>query len=381
MCLSVGAAASGRERSRIHLMMPRRPPLAGGGPHPDSSQCFAHSCQLNYSFFTIEILYRDGGPLDLGAAAPHIVTMPNWTLKQIESFVWVAKLGSFRATAERLHTTQPNISVRISQLESALGLKLFHRDSSSVSLTPMGHSLLGHAERILAATEEFAQKSSRSDHEKGTLRLGVAEVIAQTWLRDYILDLRRSFPHVDVELTVDLTINLRQELVSRALDLCLLNGPISNFNISNLDLGMVPYVWVAAPHLAPAGAEAGIAALAAQTILTHARDTRHFVEISAHFRELWDSPVRIAPSSSMLMCLQMAVDGLGIAALPHAVAQRALAAGELVRIPYDWQPSPLVFTASFAHSPASFLLRRAAEIAVAHAARHHRPVQDDPDRQ
>lgn len=295
--------------------------------------------------------------------------MPNWTLKQIESFVWVAKLGSFRATAERLHTTQPNISVRISQLESALGLKLFYRDSSSVSLTPMGYSLLGYAEKILAASEEFAQRSSRSDHEKGTLRLGVAEVIAQTWLRDYIRGLRRAFPHVDVELKIDLTINLRQELVSRALDLCLLNGPISNFNIANLDLGTVPYVWVTAPHLA--STPAGIATLATQTILTHARDTRHFVEISAHFRELWDNPVRIVPSSSILMCLQMAIDGLGIAALPVTVAERALAAGELVRIPYDWQPSALTFTASFAHTPASFLLKQAAEIAVTHATTHH----------
>ena len=295
--------------------------------------------------------------------------MPNWTLKQIESFVWVAKLGSFRATAERLHTTQPNISVRISQLESVLGFKLFHRDSSSVALTPMGYSVLGYAEKILAATEEFAQKSSRSDHEKGTLRLGVAEVIGQTWLRDYIRALRREFPHVDVELTIDLTIKLRQELVSRSLDLCLLNGPISNFNITNLDLGMVPYVWVTAPQLARA--EVSIATLAEQTILTHARDTRHFVEISAHFRDLWDNPVRIVPSSSMLMCLQMAIDGLGIAALPAAVAERALASGELARVPYDWQPSPLIFTASFAHTPASFLLRRAAEIAVTYAATHH----------
>ena len=75
--------------------------------------------------------------------------MPNWTLKQLESFVWVAKLGSFRATAERLNTTQPNISVRISQLETVLGVRLFHRDSGSVALTPMGHSLLGQAERVL----------------------------------------------------------------------------------------------------------------------------------------------------------------------------------------------------------------------------------------
>lgn len=295
--------------------------------------------------------------------------MPNWTLKQLESFVWVAKLGSFRATAERLNTTQPNISVRISQLEAALGARLFHRDSGSVALTPMGHSLLGHAERVLLASDEFSQQAIRSDQQAGILRLGVADLIAQTWLRDYLLDLRRVFPNIDVELKVDLTINLREELVSRALDLCLLNGPISNFNITNVDLGSVPYIWAGSPRLASAGA--GIAALASHTIFTHARNTRHFVELNAHFRDVWEKPVRIVPSSSLAACLQMTIDGLGVAPLPYTLAEKPLASGELIEIPYEWKPTALGFTASFAHTPASFLLKRSAEIAGERAARHH----------
>lgn len=295
--------------------------------------------------------------------------MPNWTLKQLESFVWVAKLGSFRAAAERLNTTQPNISVRIAQLEAVLGLRLFHRDSGSVALTPMGHSLLGYAERVLLSSEEFAQQCVRSEQQSGVLRLGVAELIAHTWLRDYILDLRRTFPNVDVEVKIDLTINLREELVSRALDLCLLNGPISHFNITNVDLETVPYVWAAAPQAVPAKAD--IATLASHTILTHARATRHFVEISAHFRDLWNSPVRIVPSSSLPVCLQMTLDGFGIAALPYTLIRPLIGSGELVEIPYAWRPSPLPFTASFAHTPASFMLKRSAEIAAERAAQKH----------
>ena len=100
------------------------------------------------------------------------------------------------------------------------------------------------------------------------------------------------------------------------------------------------------------------------TILTHARSTRHFVELSAHFRDLWEKPVRIVPSSSLSACLQMTIDGLGIAPLPRTLVEKALVSGELVEIPYEWKPSALVFTASFAHTPASFLLRRSAELAI-----------------
>lgn len=58
--------------------------------------------------------------------------------KRLETFVWVATLGSFRKAAERLHTTQPAISARISGLEEELGVKLFEREggSSPIILTP-----------------------------------------------------------------------------------------------------------------------------------------------------------------------------------------------------------------------------------------------------
>ncbi|PZN98855.1 MAG: LysR family transcriptional regulator [Hyphomicrobiales bacterium] len=295
--------------------------------------------------------------------------MPNWTLKQLESFVWVAKLGSFRGTAERLNTTQPNISVRISQLEASLGVRLFHRDSGSVALTPIGHSLLSHAEKVLQASEEFSQQSIRSDQQVGILRLGVTELIAQTWLRDYLLALRQVFPNIDVELKVELTVNLREELVSRALDLCLLNGPISNFNITNVDLGSVPYLWVASPRLGLTGSEIG--AFASHTILTHARNTRHFVELSAHFRDSFEQPVRIVPSSNLAASLQMTLDGLGIAPMSRTLVEKYIDSGELVEFPYEWKPTALIFTASYAHTPASFLLKRAAELAGEQAASQH----------
>lgn len=287
--------------------------------------------------------------------------MPKWTLKQLETFVWLAKLESFRRTAERLNTTQPNISVRIAGLEEALGVRLFDRDGSAVTLTPKGQSLLGYAERALSAIEEFSAQSGRADEHSGVLRIGVSELIAQTWLRHYLRALKSEFPFVDAELTVGLSINLRNELADRSLDLGLLNGPITDFNIDNVDLGSVPLVWVAAPGLSLAGK--GVAALAGQTILTHARHTRSYIEIAAHFREHWDGQIRMVSSGSLAACLQMTLEGLGVAALPRALVRDAVEAGELAEVPYAWTPSPLTFSASYQHTPASHLLRRAAELA------------------
>ena len=285
----------------------------------------------------------------------------HWNLKQLEAYVWVAKLGSFRRTAERLNTTQPNISVRVSGLERALGATLFERDAGSVTLTPTGSTLLAYAERVLAATEDFSAKSGLAADQLGVIRLGVTELVAQTWLRTFLSALKLEFPNLAVELVVDFSVNLHRELVERSLDLGFLNGPITDLNIDNHDLGSAPFAWVTSPRLP--GPLTTIEDLARQTILTHARNTRPFVEIAAHFRENWVGPVRLVPSSSQMAILQMTIDGLGVAALPLPVLQEPLASGALVEIPYPWVPTPLRFTASYPHKPANQMIRRAALLA------------------
>ena len=56
-------------------------------------------------------------------------------LRFIEAFVWVARLRSFTAAAEKLYTTQAAISARIATLEDEFGVKLFERDKRTVALT------------------------------------------------------------------------------------------------------------------------------------------------------------------------------------------------------------------------------------------------------
>ena len=61
-------------------------------------------------------------------------------LRFLETFLWVARLNSFSATADRLHTTQAAVSNRIAALERELGIRLFDRDLRSVRLTPEGRA-------------------------------------------------------------------------------------------------------------------------------------------------------------------------------------------------------------------------------------------------
>src|SRR5258707_4649003 len=73
----------------------------------------------------------------------------NINLHQLRIFVAVARLGNFTRAAERLHLSQPSLSLHIRQLEADLGVRLFDRSTRSVALTSAGADFLPGAERLL----------------------------------------------------------------------------------------------------------------------------------------------------------------------------------------------------------------------------------------
>ena len=288
-------------------------------------------------------------------------------LKQLEAFVWVADLHSFRGAADRLGTTQPNISARIAGLEQALGVVLMTRDAGSVVLTAKGRDLLAHARRVLDATDALIAAADQKALIDGTLRLGVTEMIVHTWLRDYLRRLKETYPQLSVELTVDLSVNLETMLAERRIDLAVQNGPFTRLVTGEIDLGAYGLIWVASASL---GLPAVVSsqALAAHPILTHARDTHLFAQVADHFAAA-KVPVRLVPSSNLAACLHMTIDGMGVATLPEAMAADALARGDLVRVGYDWTPAPLHFFARYdvGRTPrvvadAAFVAARAAQV-------------------
>ena len=290
----------------------------------------------------------------------------NFSLKQLEAFVWVSGTSAvFRKAADRLNTTQPNISSRISGLESALQVTLMERDAGSVRLTSKGRELLKHARAVLQNSENLIEAADKNALFDGTLRLGVTELIVHTWLRTFLRNFKQAYPNVVVELTVDLSINLKSELFSRSVDLVFQNGPFERTTSGSEDLGTYPWVWVASPSLGIQSDKPLKAAdLLRHPILTHARDTKPFADMEAHFSALAPAQARLVPSSNLATCLHMTVDGMGVAALPRAMVKRECANGELSVINYSWVPEPMKFLARFDRNKSPKIVDLAAKLAA-----------------
>lgn len=285
-------------------------------------------------------------------------------LKQLEAFVWVADLGSFRKAADRLNTTQPNVSSRIALLEGAMKRKLMERDAGSVRLTSKGIQMLEYARKVLRTADAFADAAAEPSLIDGTLRLGVTEMIVHTWLSDFLKALSTTFPQLHVELTVDLSVNLERELAARTLDLALQNGPFRQQITGKIPLGDYPLIWVASRSLSLRGIQnPTMDHIAQHPILTHSRDTRLYTETAAHFARRKDLNVRLVPSSNLAACLYMTLNGMGVATLPAAMVTKELSSGDLIQIDYQWQPEDLEFFARFDADRAPSFVPQAAKIA------------------
>ncbi|MEM7047603.1 MAG: LysR family transcriptional regulator [Pseudomonadota bacterium] len=295
------------------------------------------------------------------------------TLRQLECFVWTASLGSFRSAGRHLHTTQPAISNNIRSLEERLGVRLLDRSGTPVRLTAAGQKVFAQAQKALELTASIDARAILTDHHRSTLRLGVSETIVHSLLPDFLRHLRESFPLVDVDVSVDVTSTLREELMSHNIDLAFLMGPLSHHRVDNLRLTRFALVWACAPEIAlPKARTVAFEDMLSFPIITYARNTRPFQEIHNRCNAVAHRAGRIFPVSSLAATLRMARDGIGVATLPAQMVQPYIEKGELKCIDCDWHPADLSFTASYLMQPSHTLVHKVARMSQSLARRYEK---------
>ena len=122
-------------------------------------------------------------------------------LRTLRSFVTVAREGNVSRAAERLHLTQPAVSLQLKRLAEEAGLELFRRTAKGLDLTPDGEMLLKKAEQVLKAVDELGQTARRmTGSVRGTLRIGT--IIDPDFIRlgSFLAGLLEAAPELRTEL-------------------------------------------------------------------------------------------------------------------------------------------------------------------------------------
>src|SRR5580692_7569510 len=103
-------------------------------------------------------------------------------LADFETLVWIARLGSFTATADRLRVSQSAVTRRVHELELQLGVTLFERSGRQADLTDHGHICLHYARQFGGLAARMRRDLGRTERLTGHVRVGSGEMTALWWL-------------------------------------------------------------------------------------------------------------------------------------------------------------------------------------------------------
>lgn len=268
-------------------------------------------------------------------------------LKFLETFVWVARLKSFRLTADKLFTTQASISSRIAVLEGELGVKLFLRDSRGVSLTPEGLKVLDYAEQMLDTLQALKQSIETRSSKVGRIRIGVMDTVIHTWLSPLVARMMDCYPQVEIELVADTSLNLCEQLQKGFLDLILQTDLLRQESIRSLEVASHPMGWIVASHSLYNREYANLADLARERIITYSKNSLPHQEVLSLLQASGVSSPRLNCVNSVSAITRLLRDGFGIGALPPVLVSEELARGELTLLAIDQRPPNLQVVVSW----------------------------------
>jgi DNA-binding transcriptional LysR family regulator len=150
-------------------------------------------------------------------------------LRQLRYFVAVARELSFTRAAERLHLSQPPLSLQIRDLENELGARLFVRTSRRVEMSEAGRALLGHADAILERVEAARRHVERvAQGLEGQVLIGLAGSHFLGPFPRFIAAYRGLRPGVSVALSEQRPALHIEALREGRVDLSITRGPVDD---------------------------------------------------------------------------------------------------------------------------------------------------------
>ena len=174
--------------------------------------------------------------------------------RRLQVFHAVAELKSFTRAGQRLHMTQPAVTLQIRHLEEHFNTRLFDREHNRIELTAAGRQVEKYAKRILALYSEMnGSLRELADDMAGTLMLGASMTIAEYGLPRLLVRFKQRFPEVNVRLLMSNTGGIVQMVVENRVDLGLVEGPVHNRSLAVRRYDLDKLVVALPPRAPPRG--------------------------------------------------------------------------------------------------------------------------------
>jgi DNA-binding transcriptional LysR family regulator len=238
---------------------------------------------------------------------------PSWD--DFRFFLATSKAGSFSKAASQLGVTQPTISRRIESLEQSLGVRLFDRMPSGVTLTAQGQKILDTARYIEEAVLDIQRSVFGSDERlEGPVRISVSDGLAAFWMTPRLGQIQDAHPGIAIEFLCSIQPADVRQMES---DLAIRSGRPEETDLVAVGLGTIHFVpWASQAYLDRFGTPGSPEELLQHRLVDHAiyyDDQGDWGAWFALARAANLISYRTNSSAAMLSAIQ---NGLGIGLLP-----------------------------------------------------------------
>jgi DNA-binding transcriptional LysR family regulator len=254
-------------------------------------------------------------------------------LYPLRVFLTVASEKSFSRAAEKLHRTQPAISLALQRLENDLGERLIDRSAKDLVLTDAGRTVIEYARRFenLSGELQLALAELR-DNAAGRLSIGANESTTLYLLR-HIEGYRRLFPKVKVEVRRSLSSRIPSEIVDGNLELGVISYDPHDERLLSTVIFTDSLAFVVSPKHPLAGKKLiSIRDLGGETFIAHNVVSPYRELVVREFRRQnvpLNMPVEMPTVETIRRLVQAEI---GVAFLPKMCVQQELESGTLVSV-------------------------------------------------
>lgn len=260
-------------------------------------------------------------------------------LNDLYLFTLVVEQRSFTAAGRAAGLTTSRVSRRIAALEERLGVRLLHRSTRKLSLTPVGTRYYEHCRAMVSEAEAAAEVVEQIQAEpRGRVRVTCPALMAQSSLAPIVVEFMRRHP--EVQVTVAATDRL-VDLIDDGFDVAIRFRalPLRDSTLVARALGESRNLLVAAPSLLnAAGRPRSVPELGRFRALAKTRrELLYAWQFTGPEGELVEFPYQpTLDSDDWLILKQAARAGLGIVVLPEEICAPEIAAGHLETVLPEW---------------------------------------------
>ncbi|MEL6384676.1 MAG: LysR family transcriptional regulator [Cyanobacteria bacterium J06554_11] len=272
------------------------------------------------------------------------------SLSNVTTFIQVAESQSFVQAANTLGLSPPAVSKAIAKLEAELGVKLLHRTTRSVSLTPEGErfyeGVTPLVQEMTALTNELTESLSQP---QGRLKISMGAAYGRIWGTQLMPAFLKQYPQISIELSLD---DQDVDLAAEGIDVALRIGVLpDSANLIARRLFTDPLITCATPaYLEQAGCPRHPDALDHYNCLNFRN--RKTGRLMPWFFTMDGQVERKQVQGNLTIddgeaVGRSAITGLGISQMPGYMAATALNQGLLIEVLQEYRPPEVPITALY----------------------------------